>query len=395
MASGKRTRRVLILGAGFGGLTTANILRKGLSAEHQIIVIDKKDHFMMGLVNLWILSGNRRLENSKISLNRLKNKGIEFLNDEIMQIDIYKKTIATKSSNTKIEYDYLLIALGADYALERVNGFVENRGFNLYDPDQVPKLRDQILSLKKGQIVICITDLPYKCPPAPYEASLIIDDLLIKNGTRDSIDIDLYTPSPMALPVAGPKVSQDVVNMLNAHHINFHPLHKLKAVLNRKQIEFVNRNRINYDLLLGVPPHKIPMVIENSGLIKEGENWINVDRFTLKTNYKDVFAIGDVTEIKLEQNISIPKAGIFAEGEARVVAQQIIDEITNNKKEYNSKFDGKGFCFMEIGNKKAGYIDVDFYNEEGPITKLESPSEEAYEKKVDFERKRVKEWLLS
>jgi sulfide:quinone oxidoreductase len=129
-------------------------------------------------------------------------------------------------------------------------------------------------------------------------------------------------------------------------------------------------------------------------LLEEGDqHWINVDKFTLRTKYKNVFAIGDVTEIRLDQITIIPKAGIFAEGEAKVVSQQIINEIKYNNSN-NARFDGRGFCFMEIGNKKAGYIDADFYNETGPITRLDPPSDEFYQKKLDFERSRLNEWLM-
>jgi sulfide:quinone oxidoreductase len=398
-------KRILILGAGFGGLTAANLLRRNLSssssaaaAGHQISITDQKDYFMMGLVNLWILSGIRTLEDSKIALNKLENKGIRFLNDEVTAIDVASKTVTiSRSSNLKLEYDYLVIALGAEFALEEVNGFLENGGFNLYDADQVPKLREKILSLKKGRIAICITSIPYKCPPAPYEATLLINDMLVKNGTRDSIHIDMYTPTPIALPVAGAEVSQNVVNLLNDNHIDFHPLHKIKIVLDKEEIEFENGNRTNYDLLIGIPPHKVPAVIRNSGLIRQGQNWINVDKFTLKTDYENVFAIGDVNEIKVNENMAIPKAGVFAEAQAKVVSRQIIDDIENNTNKLSSsssRFDGKGFCFMEIGDKKAGYVAADFYNEQGPTTLLEPPSEESYKKKIDFERSRLNEWLL-
>jgi sulfide:quinone oxidoreductase len=395
-------KRILILGAGFGGLTAANLLRRNLSsaaaAEHQISITDQKDYFMMGLVNLWILSGIRTLEDSKIALNKLENKGIRFLNDEVTAIDVASKTVTiSRSSNLKLEYDYLVIALGAEFALEEVNGFLENGGFNLYDAEQVPKLREKILSLKKGRIAICITSIPYKCPPAPYEATLLINDMLVKNGTRDSIHIDMYTPTPIALPVAGAEVSQNVVNLLNDSHIDFHPLHKIKIVLDKEEIEFENGNRTNYDLLIGIPPHKVPAVIRNSGLIRQGQNWINVDKFTLKTDYENVFAIGDVNEIKVNENMAIPKAGVFAEAQAKVVSRQIIDDIENNTNKLSSsssRFDGKGFCFMEIGDKKAGYVAADFYNEQGPTTLLEPPSEESYKKKIDFERSRLNEWLL-
>ena len=393
-------KSILILGAGFGGLTAANILQKNLSnsyasVDHQIIIVDQKDYFMMGLVNLWILNGIRTLQDSKVALNRLENRGIRFLNGEVTAIDVALKTVTIRgSSSLKIEYDYLVVALGSEFALERISGFLENGGFNLYDPEQVPKLREKILSLKSGRIAICITSIPYKCPPAPYEASLLINDILVNNGVRDSIDIDIYTPTPIALPVAGAKVSQDVINLLTNNHITFHPLHKIKSVLDRKEIVFENGRTVNYDLLIGIPPHKVPEVIRNSDLMKEGQNWINVDKFSLKTDYENVFAIGDVTEIKVNENIAIPKAGVFAEAQAKVVSQQIIDKIKNEQNKQSSpQFDGKGFCFMEVGNKRAGYVDADFYNEQGPTTLLESPSEESYKRKIDFERSKVNEWL--
>jgi sulfide:quinone oxidoreductase len=388
------------LGAGFGGLTTANLLRKNLSLyseEHQISIVDSKDYFIMGLVNLWILSGIRTLEESKVALCRLENKGISYLNGKVTGIDPVSRTVTIKGTLTlRLEYDYLVIALGAEFALENVKGFLENGGFNLYDAEQVPKLREKILSLKKGRIAICITSLPYKCPPAPYEASLLINNILVKNGTRDSVNIDIYTPTPIALPVAGSKVSQDVIKLLNDSHINFHPLHKIKKVIDKEMIEFENGNKAKYDLLVAIPPHRVPEVIRNSNLIKEGQNWIKVDRFSLRTDYQNVFAVGDVNEIKVNENVAIPKAGVFAEAQAKVVSQQILDDIQNNRDNLSSsKFDGKGFCFMEVGDKKAGYISTDFYNEAGPVTLLEPPSRDSYEKKLDFEKSKISEWLLS
>ncbi len=397
------TKRVLILGAGFGGLTAATLLRKGLPKEEecQITVIDKKPHFMMGLVNLWLLSGTRRLEDSQIPLSKLEAKGIRFLNDEITGIYPSKNQITTRIKQNSLQYDYLIVALGAELMPNLIDGFDNNRScFNVYDANQVPNLRERISSLKEGRIVICIAAVPYKCPPAPYEISLLVNDILVKNGTRSSIDLDLYAPTSIALPVAGPKVSQRVVELLNDNKISFHPLNKIRKILRDKTAEFENGTKVNYDILIVIPPHQVPQVIRNSDLLRDGDQlWINVDRFTLRTKYNNVFAIGDVTEIKLGNGMTIPKAGIFAEGEAKVVSEQIIDEIKNtlisnsDKKANTSKFNGKGFCFMEVGNNKAGYLDVDFYNERGPTIRLDQPSQDFYQKKLDFERSRLNEWL--
>ena len=392
----KMGKTIIILGAGFGGLTAANILRKSLPEEHKITLIDKNEYFMMGLVNLWILSGSRTLKDSRVALNKLENKGIKFLKDEIISIDVNSNRSVTTKMHHKLGYDYLIVALGAELESEKINGFVDDgMCFNLYESEQTPRLREKIFSIKKGRIAICIADIPYKCPPAPYEASLLINELLVKNATRDYVDIDFYTPAPMSLPVAGPKISQEIVTLLNSHGINFHESHKIRS--NKQNIiEFENGNRAKYDVLIVIPPHKVPDVIRNSDLIRQKQkqkNWIEVDKFTLRTDFKNVFAIGDVTDIKVNETASIPKAGIFAEGEARTVSQQIIEEITDNKSS-TPKFDGKGYCFMEVGDKKAGYIDVDFYNDDGPKTILEPPSEDSYNKKIDFERSRVNDWLL-
>jgi sulfide:quinone oxidoreductase len=157
-----KRKQVLILGAGFGGLASANLLRKSLTEEEcQITVIDKSKYFMMGLVNLWILNGSRRLEDSQVALNMLENKGIRFLNNEITSLDLSNNTVTTTSrtsNNNKLEYDYLIIALGAELVPEQINGFQENGScFNVYDAQQVPYLREKILLLKGGGIVICIT----------------------------------------------------------------------------------------------------------------------------------------------------------------------------------------------------------------------------------------------
>ncbi len=380
-------KRILILGAGFGGLTAANILRKNLHSDHRVMVIDRKNWFMMGLVKLWILEGIRKLEESQTPLNGLNAKGIEFLNDEVTKIDSGFGKIHAKDHGW-IEYDYLIVALGAELAPEKVPGFM-GRGYNLYDPQEVPKLRDRLLSINSGRVAIAIMGMPYKCPPAPYEASIIISNVLKKSGSRNGFEIDLYTPAPIALPVAGPQISAGVVEVISQNGVKFNPLHKLKSVSD-KQLEFENGTKKDYDLLAGIPPHRVPEAVRTSGLTGGGD-WIQVDKHTMKTSVGNIFAIGDVTEIKVG-NLALPKAGIFAEEQAKVVAQQIIDEIVSTPS--ITTFSGQGYCFMEVGNGRAGYLEADFYNQAGPLLKMKEPSAENYEKKQDFERTRIKDWLF-
>ena len=379
-------KRILILGAGFGGLAAASALRKGLDPDHRVIIVDRKKSFMMGLVKLWILEGSRKLEESQTPLDRLNAKGIEYLNDEVAKIDTTSNRVQTRD-NGWIEYDYLIVALGAELAPDRITGFA-GRGYNLYDAQEVPKLRERLLELKNGNVAIVIMGMPYKCPPAPYEASLMIESVLTKKGNRGSVEIDIYAPASIALPVAGPEVSANVVEIVSKRGIGFHPSHKLKLVFDNK-LEFDNGNKVEYGVLVGIPPHRVPEVVRNSGLV-EGD-WIAVDRTTMKTSFKNVFAIGDVTEIKVGA-MALPKAGIFAEEQAKVASRQIMDDISG--KPAVATFAGQGYCFMEVGNMRAGYLEADFFNPTGPIIRLDAPSEQNFQKKQDFEKIRIKDWLL-
>jgi sulfide:quinone oxidoreductase len=379
-------KRILILGAGFGGLAAATELRKSLEPNHRVIVVDRKKSFMMGLVKLWILEGSRRLEESQTPLDGLNTKGIEYLNDEVTRIDLASKRVQAKDHGW-LEYDYQIVALGAELVPDKIAGFV-GRGHNLYDAQAVPELREKLLALKRGKVAVTIMGMPYKCPPAPYEASMLIDSMLTRHGTRNNIEIDIYAPAPIALPVAGPQISANVVEIVSQRGIHFHPSHKLKSVTDGK-LEFENGNKADYDVLVGIPPHRVPEVVRSSGLA-EGD-WVAIDKNTMKTRFKNVFAIGDVTEIKVGA-LALPKAGIFAEEQAKVAARQIIDEISGRPA--IATFAGQGYCFMDVGNRRAGFLEGDFFNPAGPTLRLEAPSEQNFQKKQDFERTRVKEWLL-
>jgi len=376
---------VLILGGGFGGLAAANEIRNNLSSSQaKITVIDKKDWFMVGFAKLWIIKGTRTFENSIGSLNQLIKKEINFLKEEILQIDLQNKNIKT---TTKIlSYDFLIIAMGAVLAPEKIPGLTEN-GMNLYDHNQLTEIHKKIKKMRSGNIAISIMGMPYKCPPAPFEASLLIDSMLRDEGVRDSIQIHFYSPSPITLPVAGPEISQKILNLINSENIIFHDSCKIKSIEKNKLI-FQN-GEAYFDLLLAVPPHVAPKIIYESGLAKEG-GFIPINR-DCKTPFENVYAVGDVTTLTVTDTMTVPKAGIFAEGEAIAVAQNIISHI-QAKNEF-SLFDGKGGCFIESGRDTASIIEIDMFSETKPTTKLTESTSKHLDEKIQFEKERFSKWL--
>lgn len=377
---------VLILGGGFGGLSAANKIRSSLSSSQvKITIIDKKDWFMVGFAKLWIINGTRTFENSIGSLNKLPKKEINFIQDEILKIDLKNKNVKTKSHF--LSYDFLIISMGAVLAPEKISGLVEN-GLNLYDHNQLSEIHKKLKTIKSGRIAIAIMGMPYKCPPAPFEASLLIDSMLRKDGKRDSIQIDFYSPAPITLPAAGPEVSKKILELINSEKIIFHDSCKIKSV-EPKKIIFENNKETNFDLLLAIPPHIAPKVIYDAGLAKES-GFIQINR-DCKTSFENVFAVGDVTSLPVTEKITVPKAGVFAEGEGITVAKNIISQL-ESKTEFEL-FDGKGGCFIESGRDTASIIEVDMFSNSTPSTKLTESTPENLSKKLDFEKERLSKWL--
>jgi len=377
---------ILILGGGFGGLAAANEIRNNLtSSQIKITVIDKKDWFMVGFAKLWIIKGIRTFENSIGSLNQLIKKEINFLKEEIIQIDLQNKQI--KTTTKTLSYDFLIIAMGAVLAPEKIPGLSEN-GMNLYDHNQLTEIHKKIKNMRSGNIAISIMGMPYKCPPAPFEASLLIDSMLRDAGVRESIQIHFYSPAPITLPAAGPEISKKILSLINSENIIFHDSCKIKSVEKNKLI-FQNGEEANFDLLLAVPPHVAPKVIYESGLAKEG-GFIPINR-DCKTPFENVYAVGDVTTLTVIDTMTVPKAGVFAEGEAITVAQNIISNIQS--KNELLLFDGKGGCFLESGRDTASIIEVDMFTESKPTTKLTESTAKHLDEKLQFEKERLSKWL--
>ena len=381
----ENTPHVLILGGGFGGLSAANEIRKSLpSSQVKITVVDKKNWFMIGFAKLWIIRGTRTFENSTASLNSLTKKEIDFVNEEILQIDLKNKNVKTTTKN--LTYDYLIIAMGASLVPQKIPGLVEN-GMNLYDYRESEKIHEKIKNLKSGTIAISIMGMPYKCPPAPFEASLLIDSMLREAGVRESVQIHFYSPAPITLPAAGPEISKQILDMINSEKIIFHDSCKVTRVEPNKLI--FQDSEAHFDLLLAIPPHVAPDVIYECDLAKR-DNFIPISR-DCKTPYENVYAIGDVTSLKVTETMAVPKAGVFAEGEGLTVAQNIISKIQS--KEDSELFDGKGGCFIESGKDTASLIEVDMFSEPKPSTKLTESTSEHLEEKLAFEKERFKKWL--
>ncbi len=378
-------KRIVILGGGMGGVVVANRLVKALPRDNDITVIDREKNHLFSPSLLWLMVGERNKEQIQKPLSRLRKKGIRFINAEVSKIDFEGRTVAT--SEGEVPFDYLVIALGAGTFPERLAGFSEG-AYNLYDLSGADGIREKIESFDKGRVVVLVSGIPFKCPAAPYETALILSAYFTRKH-RD-IEIEVVTPEPLPMGVAGPEVGNMVVSLLESRGIRFTPQHQaVRIEPEKKKIAFQDGEARAYDLLIGIPPHGLPPVLEGLPVLGKS-GWVKVNPKTLETELENVYALGDVTAIPLAVGKPLPKAGVFAHFQADVVAHNIEAKITGASPK---EFDGKGACFIELGDGTAGYASGNFYAEPKPVVNLKKPSRLRHWQKVLFEKWWLWRWF--
>ena len=354
-------KTILILGGGVGGIVTANALRQRLGSEHRIVIVDKRAEYIFTPSLLWVMVGWRQAGQIRKDLRRLVRPGVEIMPAEVQAIDPERGRV--QIGDKELEYDYLVVALGADLAPETAPGFSES-AHNFFDLAGAAGLCSALRQFQSGRVAVLVSAMPYKCPAAPYEAAMLLDDALRCRGLRDRSELHLFTPEPQPMPVAGPLMGEAVVSMLAAKGIDFHPNLPLDHIdAAGRTLVFKDGRQEPFDFLAGVPPHRPPPVIKESPLANEA-GWVPVDKHTLATRFENVYAIGDVTTITLANGKPLPKAGTFAHAEAEAVAARIVAEIGGS--EPRAEFDGVGYCWIEAGGGSAGFASGQFYAEPNP-----------------------------
>ena len=361
-------KTVAVLGGGVGGLVAANRLRKLLSREHRVVLIDRNVWHSFAPAYPAVMLGQKVARQVSRDLRRLNRKGIEFIAAEITGIDLSGKTV--RFDGQELAYDYLIVSMGTQYSAGEISGL--GSAYTFYTLEGAEGLREELANFTSGRIAIVVAGLPYKCPAAPYEGALLLDHYFRRQRLRADVEIRLFTPEPAPLPVVGEPISGAVTELLAGREVWFSPNTRLQAVDPQgKKLVFQDGVDASYDLLIAVPLHEVPTVVREAGLAEEG-GWVKVDRETMATPFEGVYAIGDVMQVPLANGLMLPKAGVFAHGEAEVVARNIAAEIKGGKGRWD--FGGEGSCFLETGYGKAAKVTGNFYTEPDPEVRMRQPS---------------------
>lgn len=381
-------KQVLVLGGGVGGLVASNMLAKGLDGKGDVTLVERKKTFQFPPSYPWLMLGMRGPEQTERSLSLLRRKRIKVVEDEILSIDVKAKKVKTR--NDEHPFDYLVIALGADYAPDSIPGFREH-AHHIYNLESAIRFRDAIEDFHGGTIAMGVSRSPFKCPAAPYEAAFLVQHFFREKGLGDQVKIRFFTPEGLPLPSAGPDIGNGVAELMKARGIDARFKVKLTVVRPGEAL-FEDGSTIPFDLLFAVPPHKCPRPVADAGLTDQS-GWIPVDPVTMQTQHAGVYAIGDVASVPTPSGYVpfLPKAGVFAHKQGEVVSHNIASEIRGRGKP--RAYDGSGECFLMTGGNVAGFVKGTWYTKPHPDIKFHSPSRALYAQRVLFEKYWMRHWF--
>ncbi|MFC6236749.1 NAD(P)/FAD-dependent oxidoreductase [Longivirga aurantiaca] len=371
--------QILILGAGFGGLELASRLSEELGDAVDVVLVDKGDGFVFGFSKLDVMFGRVSPEHVVHRFADIAKPGVTFVQAEVTGIDPVARRVTTTVG--ELVGDVLVVALGADLHPELTPGLLEG-GHEFYTVAGAFAVADVLRTFEGGRVVVGVTSTPFKCPPAPSETTLMVHDLLEARGLLEVSSVELVLPLPVPIPPS-PQASTTILETFAERGIAFRGGTLVTALDPERKVALLSDGtELPYDLFLGVPVHRAPAVVVEAGLTEDG--WIPVDALTLETRYPDVYAVGDVT------SVGTPKAGVFAEGQADIVASAIIARVRGGDA---AEYDGHGICYMEFGHQQIAMVDVYFQKGVTPHGDLIGPSTDLMAEKSHFGTSRVRRWF--
>ena len=372
--------RVVVLGAGFGGLELSTRLDEDLADEVEVTLIDQSDTFVFGFSKLDVMFGHRTMDEVRIPYASLAKPNVEFRRETVVSIDPERKAVVTDAG--EYEADILVVALGADLDPAATPGLVDC-GHEFYSPAGAERTRAVLQASVGGNVVIGVLGPFFKCPPAPYETAFMMHDFLIRQGVRESSTIHLVTPLPKPIPISD-EASDAIIGLLEERDIaHSHATRVTHLDPDRKVAYLTDGRELPFDLFLGVPVHRAPQVAVDSGLTDDG--WIAVDTQTFATRFPDVYAIGDIT------SAPVPRAGVMAEGEASTVADVIVNRVRGGPPPV--PFPGEATCYIEMGDETIGKVDVNFLSGPSPTAVFTPPSRGGADEKREFGATRRRRWF--
>jgi sulfide:quinone oxidoreductase len=356
-------KNLVILGAGTAGTMMANKMVKALDAEEwKITIVDqyKTHYYQPGFLFIPFDIYNKQ--------DVIKPKhdffpsGIDVIFSEIDRVKGDENKVDLMNGQV-LSYDFLIIATGTQTFPEETTGLKEKLWykdiFDFYTIEGALALQKHLKYWEGGKLVMCISELPYKCPVAPIEFVCLAEAFFTQKGIRDKVDITYVTP--MSGAFTKPVASKMLGDLLETKNIKVVPDFYLESVDNEnKKLISYDEQEIDFDLLTIVPVNMGNPMVERSGL-GDDMNFIPTNKETLQSlKHDNIFVLGDAS------NIPTSKAGSVAHFAGEILFENLMSAMEGRP--LMAKFDGHANCYIETGYGKGALIDFNYDTEPLPGT---------------------------
>jgi len=374
--------RVLVLGAGFGGLELTTILSETFGDGIDITLVDKGDAFVFGFSKLDMMFGHQTPAAIRHPYREIAKPGVRVLQSVVRSIDPAMKRVVTDDGS--FDADVLVVALGADYDVAATPGLAD-AGHEFYSVGGAERVREVLPRFERGPAIVGVCGKSFKCPPAPSETALLLHDFLTQRGVREATEISVVMPFGTPIPPS-PDTSKAILTAFAERGIRFVKDNLVKSLDGARKVAVLSDGtEMPFELFLGIPVHRVPQVVVDSGLAAHPHDWVPVNKKTLETIFPGVYAVGDVN------GVGTPKAGVFAEGSAQVVAAAIVAQLRGEQPP--DAYKGQGSCYVEFGHGQVGRVDVDFLSGPKPTGTFQPASAALVAEKAQFGSSRLHRWF--
>jgi sulfide:quinone oxidoreductase len=341
--------RVVVLGGGVGGTLTANLLARELGRDAAVTVVDPTAMHVYQPGFLYLALGKANGRWLARDERTLLHGDVELVVDRAERIDLSAGDVELERGG-RLPFDHVVVASGARLCPEEIPGLAEGTE-EFYSMAGAERLREELRRFRGGRIVVGVAGIPYKCPPAPIEFVLMLEDALRQRGIRERTDLTFLSPLNRAFTIES--ASRIVQPILASRGIELRTFFNVEAVdPGTHQVSSLEGETVEYDLAIIVPPHRGQTVIEASGLAEPG-GWLKTDRRTLQhPDDERIFGLGDAT------NLPISKSGSTAHFEAPVIASRIASLVKGTAP--RSSYGGRVMCFLETGRGRATALRFDY-----------------------------------
>lgn len=312
--------RIVVIGGGFGGATTAKYLKR-YNPELNITMIEPQDEYITCPGSNWVLGGLKNMQYIIHDYNALKKQGVNVIHQMVENVDFKAKKIHLDNGD-KVDYDKLVVSPGIDFKWD------VHEGVNKETPQYLPHaykagtqttlLKAQIESMPQGGTFAMVAPPnPFRCPPGPYErVSMVAHRLKLINPTAKIMILDQKNK------FSKQKLFQEGWDFLYGDMIEWTPADSGGSVTKvdaKNKIVSTDFDEIKADVINYIPPQKAGKLAFTLGLTNE-TGFCPINQATFEsTVQKDVYVIGDSSIAG-----AMPKSGHSASSQGKLCAANIV-----------------------------------------------------------------------